>query len=522
MSALGNSLRRRLALSKDTRFNTFIGGIGDNITTASQLASLLLIPLNTIRNFNIRNNDISCFITDSYTLGAIATSTNQNITGNIWAFIDLQGKVTSTGVSFFIINQSLDRLRFVYLPNAQVGNGAFRNRGFFNRLTIAIQNSVPVGSTTGNDFCFNNAENSGQGSINFRVFTDVINQTNNNGNPDGDIQRLLNQGSEVVYVPSVKVNPPTPTNIQQTQVGGTFAELDFTLPTHVNDYLGYMIFSNGFYIAFIEKITDFYALGLNPSSSNRVELRLVDEFFNISEPARFSVLTPALNSLFENAVAYFKLDETSGNAIDVINGFNGTLFGGVTQGVAGKIGTAYSFDGSSGFIDLGDNDDFSFTDGTNDVPFTIRCWVNPSNTSGLKTLISKWDLEREWELILVNNSLVFSLFSEGTSNRIRAEYSNSIVANQLQHIVVTYDGLGGLNSVKISVDNFFGIMTNSIEGAYIKTKNTNASVLIAKRDNNNPFYFNGSMDEITIIKGEAWDLTKVSDDYNNGNGTTIN
>jgi hypothetical protein len=50
-------------------------------------------------------------------------------------------------------------------------------------------------------------------------------------------------------------------------------------------------------------------------------------------------------ALTDNLVAYYKLDETSGStAVDVIAANNGTITG-ATVNQAGKIGTAYSFDG---------------------------------------------------------------------------------------------------------------------------------------------------------------------------------
>lgn len=55
-------------------------------------------------------------------------------------------------------------------------------------------------------------------------------------------------------------------------------------------------------------------------------------------------------------VAYYPLDETSGNAINrapaTLGSFDGTLTS-VTQGVAGQSGNAYTFDGSTSTINLG-------------------------------------------------------------------------------------------------------------------------------------------------------------------------
>lgn len=74
-------------------------------------------------------------------------------------------------------------------------------------------------------------------------------------------------------------------------------------------------------------------------------------------------------ALIDNIQNYWKLDESSGDAIDAVASNDGTVTG-ATQGADGKIGTSYSFDGV--------NDSISFT---NDVPTTtgtINFWMYPT------------------------------------------------------------------------------------------------------------------------------------------------
>ncbi len=66
-----------------------------------------------------------------------------------------------------------------------------------------------------------------------------------------------------------------------------------------------------------------------------------------------------------------------GNANDIIGMNNGTLMGGVTF-VPGEVGMAFSFDGSSGYIDVTNTPSMDF--GTND--FTIVCWIRLSTLDG--------------------------------------------------------------------------------------------------------------------------------------------
>jgi|WetSurMetagenome_2_1015567.scaffolds.fasta_scaffold64666_3 hypothetical protein len=58
------------------------------------------------------------------------------------------------------------------------------------------------------------------------------------------------------------------------------------------------------------------------------------------------LLAPSAKSaLLDNIAGFWKLDETSGNAIDANGNYPGTVTG-TTRGLSGKFGYAYSFDGT--------------------------------------------------------------------------------------------------------------------------------------------------------------------------------
>jgi hypothetical protein len=86
-----------------------------------------------------------------------------------------------------------------------------------------------------------------------------------------------------------------------------------------------------------------------------------------------------------NLVGYWKLDDSanSGTALDSsVGGLNsGLVMGGVTQGVPGKIKTAASFDGSSGYFKIQDS---SSLEVTNAASFSM--WFNASALSDRRIL----------------------------------------------------------------------------------------------------------------------------------------
>jgi len=54
-------------------------------------------------------------------------------------------------------------------------------------------------------------------------------------------------------------------------------------------------------------------------------------------------------SLTDDLVFYYQLDETTGTVIDSVGTYNLTNYG-ATPNVAGKISTAYDFDGTNDYI----------------------------------------------------------------------------------------------------------------------------------------------------------------------------
>jgi len=79
-----------------------------------------------------------------------------------------------------------------------------------------------------------------------------------------------------------------------------------------------------------------------------------------------------ITDLNTDLVAYYSLNGTAGDVIDVHNGNDGTNQG-ATRGVAGKLNNSFSFDGSD-YVDIGDTANFT------DAPFTINMWVYPDST----------------------------------------------------------------------------------------------------------------------------------------------
>ncbi|MFX1416246.1 MAG: DUF2341 domain-containing protein, partial [Promethearchaeota archaeon] len=75
------------------------------------------------------------------------------------------------------------------------------------------------------------------------------------------------------------------------------------------------------------------------------------------------------------------LGESAGSSTDSTSfGTEGTISGGVTQGVAGQMGYGYDFDGTDGELNMGDPTDGHLDVGANDL--TISMWISIDQTTG--------------------------------------------------------------------------------------------------------------------------------------------
>lgn len=200
-------------------------------------------------------------------------------------------------------------------------------------------------------------------------------------------------------------------------------------------------------------------------------------------------------TLLSNLAAYYKLDEASGNAIDSLGLHNGTPVG-VTQNVAGKINTCYTFNGTSGGILIGNVSTSSV--------FTYAAWVQTSAIATNQGIVAPNG---------GNNAPYFRIATTGQLQLFQANTAvvgnsiGSIVNGVFTHVAVTYDVLG----------NYAFYINGALSGS---GNNLLAFVFfpfIIGDLNNFTDWFTGQIDEIGL-----WDrvltATEIGLLYNGGAG----
>lgn len=133
-------------------------------------------------------------------------------------------------------------------------------------------------------------------------------------------------------------------------------------------------------------------------------------------------------------VGWWKLDETVGSTAHDSsgNGHNGTLGTGTSAPTwtTGKLSNALSFDGTSKYVQIADNDAYSTSD------MSLSLWFKDTDDAAtFHGLISKYSSSADWLLRIRNDVLNFS--QDGGANFLAG--TTLVNDNQWHHVVATYD-----------------------------------------------------------------------------------
>ena len=206
------------------------------------------------------------------------------------------------------------------------------------------------------------------------------------------------------------------------------------------------------------------------------------------------------SSVINGLVAYWKLNANSNATVGGINGTN-TNISFVSGGI---VGNAASFaSGTPSLIDFGDSDLFSFTDGTNDKPFSFSIWVNFGTIAPATnyTVFSKQlsGSAREYFLALQpSGELWFSLFQYNVTTpvlRARASISGGFQNDTWYNVIGTYNG----NKTSTGLKLYINKILQATESSSISGMSNTASPLRLGVVNTNIQQFRGKLAELAIF-----------------------
>jgi surface protein len=244
----------------------------------------------------------------------------------------------------------------------------------------------------------------------------------------------------------------------------------------------------------------------------------VTDIYN-TENAGNSILPP---DYITNLVASYNFDT---NFTDYTGNHPLTATGSVTAGVAGgKVSNCSDFNGTTGYLTAADSDDFSFTNGVNDLPFSISFWFNFDSGASASNFVQKRNASSdfEWQIIGSSSSIFIDCFSNGiAADKLRKRYSATFNNNTWYHFTATYDGSGNNSGLKIYIDGLLTAAANQSTGTYVGMTNFVSNTWIGTEDGITGM-LNGQIDELHIWKNKELTAAEVTDIYNTENaGNTI-
>ena len=204
--------------------------------------------------------------------------------------------------------------------------------------------------------------------------------------------------------------------------------------------------------------------------------------------------TEFLQSL--GAISWWKLE---GNANDEIGDNDGTIFG-ADCSVAGKYGQGCSFDGSTDYIDVGNNPSLQITGS-----FSIAAWIYLSSNDDWTKIISKG--ERTWGLEgkAADSGQGFTVYDTTWRTAKGGTYSTG----SWVHVVGTWNEAD--RAVKVYTNGDLGSITSS--ATFINEPSAYPVNIGRNSLPNQDQYLNGIIDEV-IIFGETLSDGEVETLYN--------
>lgn len=206
----------------------------------------------------------------------------------------------------------------------------------------------------------------------------------------------------------------------------------------------------------------------------------------------------------DNPVGWWRFSERSGTSARDSSGNarHGTITGGVTKGVEStnpESGGAFTYDGTSGYVTMGDVAAFEFTGA-----FTAEFWMKAASAPGTtrRILGKEGDgTNRGWRVDVLTTGRVQFYARNGADSGTAFSFDNgsNLCNDAWHHVVCTFDGTTDANGVKIYVDGAVAAQATSAS-ATITASATQPFVVAAT----GPFasFFPGTLDEVALYSDD--------------------
>ena len=186
----------------------------------------------------------------------------------------------------------------------------------------------------------------------------------------------------------------------------------------------------------------------------------------------------------DGMVSWWKAED---NPNDSQDGNNGSLKNGATF-APGKVGQAFSLDGTDDYVEVSDSPNISFTG-----PFTIDAWINTNDNTTEHGIVEKYDGSGQngyfFRISNGTGKLAFGICNGVTCDSVGG--ATQISTGTFHHVAAVYDG----TSLKVYLD---GNLDGSNATGSAPTDGTNPLEIGAR--GGSPFnFFSGLIDEVELF-----------------------
>ena len=200
-----------------------------------------------------------------------------------------------------------------------------------------------------------------------------------------------------------------------------------------------------------------------------------------------------------------------------------TANGNATAGVTGgKVSDCAELDGTDDYTVAADSSDFSFTNNSNDLPFSFSFWAN-FDTVPVNSLVVPFSkttqIGIEYIFSYFGGDLYMALYSQSLANvSIIAKFSFLPVAGDWNHITITYDGSSVFSGIKPYINGVSIPTTRLNEGTYLYMVDTAASLNLGSQGwIPTEGEFDRTLDEFHICKSRELTQSEVTNIYKTEN-----
>ena len=211
-------------------------------------------------------------------------------------------------------------------------------------------------------------------------------------------------------------------------------------------------------------------------------------------------------------VAHWKMDEASGNLIDVVNGYNLVETSGTMDAVTGKVNGGRDWEATTDteYAEVADNADLSGGNRT----FGGTFWVKPETVSGViadKGWQAASDASREWVLWFNTTTTIRWTMQNAGFIRDCTSTTPSISAGSWYFVAFWYDANTDL--MNLQINNGTPVTLADTLGSFDGTRSFRLGASPGQS-----LYMDGTLDEFSWFAGNFPDSTQRALMYNSGNG----